>query len=300
MKVACIGEAMIELTMPKDGGGQADVGVAGDTLNTAIYLKRTAPALQVDYITRLGADMFSDRIKAFIAAQDVGTDGIEVDPDGTPGLYAITVDDAGERSFSYWRSAAAARGMFATKTGADFSVLEGYDVIYLSGISLAILPNVMCTAFQNWLRGFRGRGGQVVYDSNYRPKLWSDVGTAITANDAMWQITDIALPSVDDEAALRGETDAAVAARFLAMGKVGALKQGPSGPLCLQTGTQHSFAAASHVVDTTAAGDSFNGGYLGALLSGADQVDALRSGHDLAARVVGHKGAILPSPSASG
>ncbi len=290
MKVACIGEAMIELTMGKDGS-EASVGVAGDTLNTAIYLKRTAPALQVDYVTRLGADMFSGRIKDFIAAQGVGTDGIEIDPNGTPGLYAITVDTAGERSFSYWRSAAAARDMFSTEQGADFSGLAGYDVIYLSGISLAILPAPMCAALLDWLHSYPGR---VVYDSNYRPKLWADAATAIAANDTMWARTDIALPSVDDESEMRGETLDAVAARFTAMGKLGALKRGPQGPLCLCTGASHSFDAASKVVDTTAAGDSFNGGYLGALLTGAAQEDALRSGHNLAAKVVGHKGAILP------
>jgi len=48
-------------------------------------------------------------------------------------------------------------------------------------------------------------------------------------------------------------------------------------------------------VDTTAAGDSFNGGYLAALFSGQSQAQALRSGHDLAAQVVQHRGAIIPA-----
>ncbi|MEL7082678.1 MAG: sugar kinase, partial [Pseudomonadota bacterium] len=52
MKVAAIGEAMIELAMT--GDDTSHVGVAGDTLNTAIYIKRSAPEISVDYITRLG------------------------------------------------------------------------------------------------------------------------------------------------------------------------------------------------------------------------------------------------------
>lgn len=80
MKMAAIGEAMIELSMDD---AQAAVRVAGDTLNTAIYLKREAPELQVDYVTRLGTDAFSDRIVAAMTAEDIGTHAVERDPDGT-------------------------------------------------------------------------------------------------------------------------------------------------------------------------------------------------------------------------
>ncbi len=292
MKVAAIGEAMIELSMD---GDQAAVGVAGDTLNSAIYLKRSAPGIQVDYVTRLGTEPFSTKIRDFIAAQGVGTDAIESDPNGTPGLYAITTDASGERSFTYWRDTAAARSVFLGPDGPDFSVLEGYDVAYLSGISLAILPEQTRVALMRWLSAFRSKGGRVAYDSNYRPRLWRDKATAQAVNAAMWALSDIALPSIDDEQAITDESAEAVAARFVALGKTGALKRGPSGPLCLATGTSGDYAPATRVVDTTAAGDSFNGAYLGAVLSGLSQSDALQAGHDLASRVIGHKGAILPA-----
>lgn len=291
MKVAAIGEAMIELSMD---GDMAAVGVAGDTLNSAIYLKRSAPELEVDYVTRLGTEPFSAKIRDFIAAQGVGTRAIESDANGTPGLYAITTDSSGERSFTYWRDSAAARSVFSTPDGPDFSVLEGYDFVYLSGISLAILPEQTRVALMDWLGAFRAKGGRVVYDSNYRPRLWQDKATAQAVNQAMWALSDIALPSIDDEQAITDESADAVAARFVALGKTGALKRGPSGPLCLATGTVGDYAPAGRVVDTTAAGDSFNGAYLGAVLSGLDQAAALQAGHDLASRVVGHKGAILP------
>lgn len=292
MKVAAIGEAMIELSMDSD---IAAMGVAGDTLNSAIYLKRSAPDIQVDYVTRLGTEPFSLKIREFIAAQGVGTNAIESDPDGIPGLYAITTDASGERSFTYWRDSAAARSVFLGPDGPDFTVLEGYDVVYLSGISLAILPEQTRVALMDWLVGFRTKGGRVVYDSNYRPRLWQDLETARAVNVAMWDLADIALPSIDDEQAITGESFDEIAARFVALGKTGALKRGSMGPLCLATGTGGDYAPATRVIDTTAAGDSFNGGYLGAALRGLDQATALQAGHDLASIVVGHKGAILPS-----
>lgn len=286
MRIACIGEAMIELSMQ---GDHAAVGVAGDTLNTAIYLQRCAPQLGVDYITRLGACDFSARIRSFIAAQGVGVERVAQVAGEAPGLYAITTAPDGERSFAYWRDTAAARGLFA---GNDFSSLEGYDALYLSGISLAILPHDIRLALVAWLAQSDVR---LIYDSNYRPRLWDSVAHARAITQAMWDRADIALPSIDDEMALFDLSAAQVEARFSTFDGIGALKRGASGPMSLGDAVDQSYAPAQRVIDTTAAGDSFNGGYLGALLTGADQAQALRAGHDLAARVVQHRGAIIPA-----
>ena len=49
------------------------------------------------------------------------------------------------------------------------------------------------------------------------------------------------------------------------------------------------------VVDSTAAGDSFNAGYLAARLLGADLPRAARLGNRLATRVIAYPGAIIPA-----
>tara|TARA_R110000782_G_scaffold1730_1_gene7208 strand:+ start:707 stop:1567 length:861 start_codon:yes stop_codon:yes gene_type:complete len=286
MRIACIGEAMLELSVQDNS---AEMAVAGDTLNTAIYLKRNAPDCQVDYISRLGNCSFSHRIRDFISAQNVGVKAIEMRPDETPGLYAITTSDAGERSFTYWRSASAARTLFDT---GDFGILSGYDTLYLSGISLAILPHAVRLAFLNWL----GQSNvQLIYDSNYRPRLWDSTDHARQITRSMWYRADIALPSIDDEMALFDETAEQVEKRFTTFRGNGALKRGADGPVSLGECVIQPYPPAAQVVDTTAAGDSFNGGYLAALFSGKSQAQALRAGHDLAAQVVQHRGAIIPA-----
>ena len=286
MRIACIGEAMLELSVQDNS---AEMAVAGDTLNTAIYLKRNAPDCQVDYISRLGNCSFSHRIRDFISAQNVGVEAIEMRADETPGLYAITTSDAGERSFTYWRSASAARTLFDT---GDFGILSGYDTLYLSGISLAILPHAVRLAFLNWL----GQSNvQLIYDSNYRPRLWDSTDHARQITRSMWYRADIALPSIDDEMALFDETAEQVEKRFTTFKGNGALKRGADGPISLGECVIQTYPPAAQVVDTTAAGDSFNGGYLAALFSGKSQAQALRAGHDLAAQVVQHRGAIIPA-----
>ena len=55
-----------------------------------------------------------------------------------------------------------------------------------------------------------------------------------------------------------------------------------------------AFPAESRVVDTTAAGDSFNGAFLAALLAGSSPPDCLLAGHMLASRVIRYPGAIIP------
>jgi len=289
-RVACIGEAMVEVALTSAAAAQ--VGVAGDTLNTAIYLKRCAPELHVDYITKLGDDPFSDRIAAFIASEEIGTDAIAREAGGSPGLYAITTDAQGERTFTYWRSDAAARRLF---DDGDFSVLQDYDLLYMSGISLAILPHNVRLRLLTYISE---NGLRLAYDSNHRPRLWEDEATARTVNRQAWRAARIALPSRDDEMALHGQSAQDVEARFLELGTQGALKRGEAGPLSLGADqVEQSYPEAPTVIDTTAAGDSFNGGYLAAHLTGATQAQALLAGHSLAAQVVGQRGAIISPPA---
>ena len=285
MKIACVGEAMVELSLGTDSTA---MGFAGDTLNTAIYLKRCAgDTLDVAYVTRLGEDVLSDRMVAMIEGEGIDASRISRDPVRIPGLYAISTDADGERSFLYWRDASAAKAMFDR----GFKALEGFDVVYLSAITLAILPPVVCQELLSWLEAHSIR---VAFDSNYRPRLWKDQKTAQEVIGRAWKIADIALPSVDDEQALFGEDDqASVEARFASYDIKGALKCGPSGPVSLPDLTKGQYQPAARVVDTTAAGDSFNGGFLAEYLRSEDLSAALQAGHDCAAKVVAHRGAII-------
>jgi 2-dehydro-3-deoxygluconokinase len=295
VKIACIGEAMVELVLGKVAK-TAELGFAGDTLNTAIYLRRALPAAEVAFVSVIGCDGLSDRMLAMIASEGVSTRLLARHPDRLPGIYSISTDAAGERSFSYWRDRSAARTLFQPESGVAFDALDSFDVVYLSAISLAILPPEIRVALFDWIDGFRQRGGRFAFDSNYRPRLWATRDEARLAVEQAWRRCDIALPSADDEMALFGDPDTtAVRHRLRGWGVLrGALKCSAAGPLSLGPSVVCTFGAADRVVDTTAAGDSFNAGYLAAHLSGATEAEALQRGHAFARLVIGHPGAIVP------
>lgn len=291
---------MVELSLSSDSS--VSLGFAGDTLNTAIYLKRLiGNNAEVAYCTTLGKDPLSSKLVDLIESESISTTHISYSEAKTVGLYAISTDASGERTFTYWRSDSAARTLFNETGAPDFSRLNDFNTIYFSAITLAILPAKMRSALLEKLETLRLENQTIiVFDSNYRPALWESEAVARETVAHAWRITDIALPSVDDEIALFGDKDeSAVLDRLQQFGvKNGALKRGETGPLSLNPAfsndPQPDYPAALQVRDTTAAGDSFNGGYLSAALTGKGDIESLMTGHDCARKVVGCNGGIVP------
>jgi len=295
MRIACIGECMIELNQIDLTTGSARIGFAGDTLNTAIYLARLGQT--VAYVTNLGTDAFSAAMIQRFEGEGIDCHLIGRHDARMPGLYAIETDARGERSFRYWRDSSAARTLFSG-VGASLDDLDAFDAVYLSGITLAILPPPQRAALTRKAAALKAAGKRVVFDTNHRPRLWPDAATARASFDAMWQATTLALPSFDDEARLYpGLTPADQIARIVALGPAEVvLKNGAQGPMIGWGGrvVQTALPAATRVVDTSGAGDSFNAGYLAGRVQGLDPLAAAAAGHRLAMAVIGHHGAVIP------
>lgn len=296
IKIACLGEVMIELIAKENG--QAIIGVAGDTYNTAVYMSKLASSsdLQITYITALGTDKFSERIISAIDYHGINLSHIEYREDQMPGLYAIETDANGERSFSYWRGQSAAKTLFQEPCKVKLESLLEFDLIYISGISMAILPLDTRASLIDTLKQFRQSGGKLAFDSNYRPRLWESVQIARDVTMAMWAITDIALPSIDDEMLLFGDKHQDdITKRIMNAGvRYGALKRGVDGPFALGgSENEMTFEKVTNIVDTTAAGDSFNAGFLYQHVIGGSLEDAMLAGHTLASKVIQAQGAIL-------
>ena len=307
LNIAIIGECMVELQRQNNDIRQ---GFGGDTLNTAVYLARQLPADcgKVHYVSALGTDNFSQSMIDTWQQEGVDTSLVQRLANKMPGLYFIDTDSHGERSFSYWRSDAAAKYWLETEqTDAVLAQLMKMDVIYLSGISLAILSPASRQRLFDFLATFRAQGGRVVFDNNYRPRLWQSREETQACYQQMLALTDIAFLTLDDEDDLWGERPLAeVIERTLALG-VGeiVIKRG-SQPCVIvsKNGVQEEVAAQkiSNVVDTTAAGDSFGAGYLARRLQQGSVTESAMQGHRLAGTVIQYRGAIFPAdvmPSSS-
>ena len=292
-KVDCIGECMIELKQA--GHGLFSRGYGGDTLNTAVYLSRLG--VGVDYITALGDDGLSDEMVAGWAAEGIGTTQVARLPGKLPGLYMIQTDDKGERRFFHWRDSAAARSLMdLPQTPEILESLAGYDVVYLSAITLSLYgPEGRGRLFAALGRA-RERGARFAFDSNFRARGWPDLDLARAVFQQAFASADIVLASTEDLLPLYpGMTNEALLARI--PGAEVVLKLSEPASIVRLDGVPYPIKAKpleTPVVDTTAAGDSFAAAYVAARLRGADPIEAARIGHRLAGVVVCHPGAIIP------
>lgn len=293
-RIACIGEAMVELTFETPDASSAFVSIAGDVLNTAVYLKRNWNG-HVAFVTAVGNDTMSDRLLSFMEKEGLSNEFVERSNQRTIGLYSVSTDSVGERSFSYWRNQSAARRLFQTNVESEFSALESFDAIYLSAITLAILPNYIREKLMDWLAQFRQlKGGIVIFDSNYRPNLWENRDVAKEIIRSMWKVTDIGLPTHEDEREIFGDRDfQETRARLLELGvSCGAVKCGARGPVPVENmNDTNTYLPVNDVVDTTAAGDSFNGAFLAAWANGKTISEAMNEGHVQAGLVLTQLGA---------
>ncbi|MFL6631517.1 MAG: sugar kinase [Massilia sp.] len=298
--VYAIGECMIEL---QKHGEQStlDYRFGGDTLNTAVYMARLLdPAVaRVAYVTGLGVDGMSAEMAAAWEREGIDTACVLRLEDRLPGIYMIETDPDGERRFHYWRRDAAARHWLAAPGAQQvLAQLAEARMVYLSGISLAILAPADRDLLIATLARCRAAGGKVVFDNNYRPRLWESADVAREVYDRMFAHADIALLTLDDDVALYGQDDVRDVierTRTLGVGEV-VVKRGAVSAVVWHDGQVHEVAPqpVKDVIDTTAAGDSFGAAYMAARLAGQGPEAAARAGHRLAGTVIRHRGAIIP------
>lgn len=292
-----IGECMVELA-PASQPDTYRRGFAGDTFNTAWYVKALNPAWTSRFVSCVGTDAASDAMLDMMDAAQIDTRHIQRLPDRSVGLYMISLNN-GERSFSYWRDTSAARQLTKDRAALQAGLADG-DILYFSGITLAILPHESRRTLLSVIRDAARAGKTVVFDSNLRPRLWSD---GQEMRDAIMQaaaISDIVLPSYDDEAAHFGDTDiAATRDRYLNAGaKTVIVKNGAGDVQFSHNGeTGHvTPPTPTAVIDTTSAGDCFNAGFLVGLHATGSAADAITLASRTACHIIAHKGALVPLP----
>ena len=293
-RLISIGECMVELSPA--GPDLMARRFAGDAYNTAVYFKRAAPEAEVQFLTVTGADPMSLAMRAAWRAEGIDNALAFTLPGRRPALYLIETDATGDRQFHYWRGESAARAWLQQLQAAGgAAVLAEADLIYVSGISLAILTPEDRAEALALLQGVSDAGGRIAFDPNLRPALWPSLEAAREAFEAAVRFADILLPSRQDIETLYGEKGSTAQLRLLtALGAREIALTAEGDDALIFDGQVHALTPPkAQVVDTSGGGDSFNGAYLAARLHGASAAEAGVRGLALAARVVEQPGALI-------
>lgn len=289
-----IGECMVEL-FPESPGLWRQ-GFAGDVFNTLWYARACAStADSVEFHTGLGKDAISAEFENFLVGHGIELGNSPRFDERTLGLYSIQLNN-GERSFSYWRDASAARWLAADRETLARRVGEA-NIVYLSGITLAILSPDHLDVLHQVLSEARNACEELViaFDPNIRPKLWSSAEHMRASIERIAAIAHVVLPGVEDEALCFGNgTATEVAKRYLELGSnLVVVKEG--GQRVLVRGEEDldfTFESIEQPVDTTGAGDAFAGAFLAGLLNDAGIEASIRRAHDCASSVIMTQGAL--------
>lgn len=273
-------------------------GFAGDSLNVAWALRALlSDAYSVDYVTRIGVDGVSEDLLKFLSDSGIGTDSVSRDPNRTLGLYTIKTDDRGERTFDYWRSQSAAKCL--ANDPADLEGrLAGFGWVYLSGISAAVIESEGRKNLLSVVESLRDQGVKFVYDPNFRPRLWNSLDEMREFTRQMTSFSSVVMPTFDDEQAGFSDKDPdKTADRLLSWGAEQVIVKNGTEPALAASRSERQRFTVQHPVkpiDTTGAGDSFNGGFLSAYVQGSTVEQAVRMGQSVSAKVVMQRGALLP------
>ena len=294
-RVLVVGEPLVELL--EDPKGVVRQGFGGDALNLAVYLSRV-PAIHVILATAVGSDADSDAFLMLCRDEGIDDRYVRRVAGAELGRYRVTVDGSGERAFAYDRSASPFRDAL---TGDEALPDPGsIDALCFSGIAMAVLRDAGRRTLIGYGERVRKAGSMVVYDPNHRPALWSDDADAREWTARIAPIADVLIASAEDGRDLMDvESTAEIARAFRAIGAREVVVTDGAGPCVVSyRGAVAAIDAVRpvQVIDTTAAGDAFDAGYVAARLHGATPEEGAVAGHALAATVVGHRGALAPRP----
>jgi 2-dehydro-3-deoxygluconokinase len=298
LHIVALGEAMVEFNQrPHEHADDAPLylqGFGGDTSNAAIAAARAGAS--VAYLTRLGTDLWGDRLMDLWQRENVDTTAVLRERQAPTGIYFVSHDAQGHH-FSYARAGSAASRMQPQDLSHWGDAIAQSRWLHLSGISLAISASACDTAFAA-MQHARSVGTRVALDSNLRLSLWPLARAQACIRHAV-SLCDLFLPSLEDMTALTGLSQAQdIIAWSHARGAAQVvLKLGADGALASDGQSQRQVPGhAVQAVDATGAGDCFAGNLLARLAAGDDLWTATAYANAAASLSVQGFGAVAPLP----
>jgi ribokinase len=262
-------------------GGSFVMAAGGKGANQAVAAARLGA--HVTFVARLGADVFGDRAIDGYGQEGIDTSFIVRDADAASGVALIFVDAHGENSI------AVASGANARLTPAD---VERAQAAIAAADVLLVQLEVPIDSVYRAIELAHAAGVPTILN----PAPAQEIQTDILAR------VDIATPNEHEIAVVVGEPDQdrAIAKMLNAGTDTVLVTLGAQGVLWATENRREQVPALSvRAIDTTAAGDAFNGGLAFALASGALTNDAIHYANAVAALSVTRLGAQPSLPTQS-
>ena len=266
-------------------GNSFALGPGGKGSNQAVAAARAGA--ETHFITKLGRDAFADMALAIWADADVHPAVTQHDDQYTGAAYIFIEEATGNNAIII------CPGVAATISPSDVEARA--DLIGGASVFVTQLEQPMAAA-QRALEIARTGGARTILDPAPAAEISADMLALcdyVTPNESEAEgITGVKVASVEDaKAAARAFHDRGVANALITLGENGVL---------FSDGTriEHVPAmAAGPVVETTGAGDAFNGGFAAALAAGMDPVEAVRFGNATAGISVTRPGTAPSMPT---
>ena len=300
MKITSIGEILVDMTqthIDENGIPHFAANPGGAPANVAVA------AAETGFIGCVGDDAYGRLLRDTLLRFGVSTAGLQVTDKASTTLAIVTVDEKGERSFSFYRKPGADAMIDAAQA---IRAAKGTGILHFGSVSLTdpVCRDAVITAVQAAKRA----GALISYDPNYRAVLWEHEDAAVLQMRAVLPLCDIVKISDEEtvllcgvkepEAALRALMDLGVRLAVVTLGAKGAMWR------CGEM-TGRAPGCPVKVADTNGAGDTFFGTFLSriALRGGidgltADEIDAfVRFANKAASITTSRRGAIPAMPT---
>ncbi|MBO4378972.1 MAG: carbohydrate kinase [Clostridia bacterium] len=261
MKITTIGEILIDMTqthIDQNGIPHFAANPGGAPANVAVAAAKLG--IESGFIGCVGDDSYGRFLRDTLVRYGVSTEGLQVSHSASTTLAIVTVDEKGERSFSFYRKPGA-----DTRIKADKAVeaIKGSGILHFGSVSLT--DPVCRDAVVTTVQAAKKAGMLITYDPNYRAALWENEDAAVLQMRAVLPLCDIVKISDEEtmllcgvkepEAALQKLMDLGVRLAVVTLGAKGALWRCGS-----MTGMVPGFSVK--VADTNGAGDTFFGAFL--------------------------------------
>ena len=172
--VAC-GELLIDFnSVAKDEMGYPTIEAhpGGATINCLATLRKFDA--EAAFIGKVGDDAFGKLLLGTLSERGIDTSNVVSTPDAFTTLAFVTLDETGDREFSFARKPGADLQMSFDET--DLSVFEGADVFHFGTVSMTAEPSR--TSTKKFVEYARSKGILIGYDPNLRESLWKSLEDA--------------------------------------------------------------------------------------------------------------------------